>query len=90
MGDLVERDGLYYKKFTEVPFTGEIEGVDQGKIKNGKKEGPWVIYYSDGQLFSKGEYKNGLREGPWVYYSRNGILLTFLSGVYKNDEMISD
>ena len=24
MDDLVERGGLYYKKFTDVPFTGEI------------------------------------------------------------------
>jgi hypothetical protein len=34
--DLVERDGLYYKKFTEVPFTGEVTGKYQGKIKDGK------------------------------------------------------
>ena len=26
MDDLVEREGIYYKKFTDVPFTGEIDG----------------------------------------------------------------
>ena len=41
--DLVYRDGLYYKKFTDVPFTGEITGEVQGSIKNGKKEGEWVF-----------------------------------------------
>ena len=42
VSDLVERDGIYYKKFTETPFTGEITGEIQGNYKNGKKEGEWV------------------------------------------------
>ena len=25
MDDLVEREGLYYKKFTDVPFIGQVE-----------------------------------------------------------------
>ena len=41
MADLVERDGLTYKKFTDVPFTGEVdEGLRQGNYKNGGPEGP--------------------------------------------------
>ena len=28
--DLVERDGLIYKWFTNVPFTGEVTGQEQG------------------------------------------------------------
>ena len=35
MDDLVERDDLYYKKFTNVPFTGEISRIESGKFKNG-------------------------------------------------------
>jgi hypothetical protein len=27
MKDLVEREGLFYKKFTDVPFTGEEQKV---------------------------------------------------------------
>jgi hypothetical protein len=50
MVDLVERDGLFYTKFTDVPFTGNINGKSQGVIKNGKKEGPWVEYQDNGQL----------------------------------------
>ena len=49
-GDLVLRYGLYYKKFTEVPFTGKVEGEQQGKLKDGKLEGPWVDYYKDGTV----------------------------------------
>ena len=50
MDDLVEREGIYYKQFTNVPFTGNITGTKQGKIKNGKKEGPWVEYSPDGSV----------------------------------------
>ena len=39
MDDLVEKNDLYYKKFTDVPFTGEVSGRLSGKFKNGKKDG---------------------------------------------------
>ena len=59
--DLVERDGLYYKKFTDVPFTGKISGEAQGSFKNGKREGEWVDYIKDGTVNKKwtGTFKNG-------------------------------
>ena len=48
--DLKKRDGLYYKNFSDVPFTGNITGKTQGEIKNGKEVGPWVYYHDNGQL----------------------------------------
>ena len=73
--DLVIRDGLYYKKFTEVPFSGKVTGQYQGKIRNGKKEGPWVEYNSDGRLSRKVTYKNGKEDTSVEYnYSENGQL----------------
>ena len=54
MDDLVKRDGIYYKKFSDVPFTGRLEGIVQGEIKNGKEEGVGSVYYKNGQLESKG------------------------------------
>ena len=69
MDDLVKRDGLYYKKFTHVPFTGKTTGRKQVSFKNGKKHGLWVVYYRDGQLSEKGTYKNGKKDGLWVDYS---------------------
>ena len=46
MDDLVYREGLFYKKFTDVPFTGEITGkTTQGTFRNGKKEGLWVYHW---------------------------------------------
>ena len=81
-GDLVERDGLYYKKFTDVPFTGQTTGQIQGSFKDGKKDGPWIRYFETGQLRDKGDYKNGERDGPWVWYYQNGQL--HYKGTYKN------
>ena len=59
MDDLVEREGLFYKKFTVVPFTGNTTGIRQGTFRNGKEEGPWIIYWNNGQLQTKGTYKDG-------------------------------
>ena len=82
MDDLVEREGTYYKKFTDVPFTGQVEGKRQGSFKNGKHEGSWVGYHDNGQLLEKGDYKNGRQEGSWVSYYENGQLM--YKGDYKN------
>ena len=83
--DLVYLDGLYYKKFTEVPFTGKVKGKTQGSMKNGKKDGSWIGYFDNGQLHYKGEYKNGKREGSWLSYWANGKLKS--KGNYKNDNL---
>ena len=29
--DLAKKEGLYYKKFTDVPFTGTVTGENKGK-----------------------------------------------------------
>ena len=61
MKDLVLRDGIFYKKFSEVPFTGKTTGKYQGSFKDGKKVGHWVEYWKDGQLLSKETYKDGVK-----------------------------
>ena len=57
--DLVEREGLVYKKFTDVPFSGKTTGNTQGTFRNGKKHGPWVAYHKNGRIYQKGTYKDG-------------------------------
>jgi antitoxin component YwqK of YwqJK toxin-antitoxin module len=74
MDDLVERDGVHYKKFTQVPFTGKVDGQYQGTFKNGKEDSSWVSYWDNGQLNYKGNYNNGKREGSYELYYRNGQL----------------
>ena len=75
MDDLVKRGGLYYKKFTDVPFTGEIkEGWHRGSLKDGLQEGFWESDHVSGGLASKIEYKNGRQEGVKILYFPNGQL----------------
>ena len=66
--DLVERNDLYYEKFTDAPFTGEVTGKEQGLIENGKREGAWISYRENGQLRYEGKYKNGFKDGAWFSY----------------------
>ena len=80
--ELLKRDGLYYKKFTNVPFTGKTSGRTQITFKNGKQHGPFVRYHENGQLSSKGTFKEGKRDGPFVWYHDNGQLLE--KATYKN------
>tara|TARA_Y100000588_G_scaffold191502_1_gene205482 strand:+ start:1389 stop:1682 length:294 start_codon:yes stop_codon:yes gene_type:complete len=66
MDDLVEREGLYYKKYTDVPFNGKVTGIEQGTFKNGKKEGFWIVYNRNGTVEESGTgtYKDGVRIFP--------------------------
>ena len=50
---------LFYKKFTDVPFTGEISGRESGVFKDGKQDGLWKIYYENGLISTKRNYKDG-------------------------------
>ena len=86
--DLVQREGIYYEKFTDVPFNGKLIGGIQGSFKNGKREGAWVWYYSNGQVMSKSFLKNGLAQGTGVTYYRNGQLHNKVN--YKNDKKEGD
>ena len=88
--DLVKRDGLCYEKFSEVPFSGKVTGLTKGSIRNGKREGAWTHYYSNGQLSYKGNYKNGKMEGEWVSYFSDGYMIPSNTGTYKNGVKISD
>ena len=82
--DLVERNDLYYEKFTDIPFTGEVTVKEQGSIENGKWHGAVVTYRDDGQLWYKQNYKNGMLEGAFISYHENGQLLA--KGNQKNGE----
>lgn len=82
--DLLERDGLMYRPFTDVPFTGVTTGLKQATYKNGIPHGPFVWYWENGQLWTKGNYTDGEIDGPWIQYWSNGQLMTkgnFINGV---------
>ena len=80
--DLVQRDGVYRRKDSDVLFTGKTEGAIQVSFRNGKPHGLWVVYYENGYLRTKGTYKDGKKEGPWFTYWRNGQL--WYKGIWKD------
>ena len=54
--DLVKKDGLYYEKLTNEPYTGKTTGRIQKNYINGKFEGGWLEYHENGQLKIKRNY----------------------------------
>ena len=75
---LVEQNGIWYKKFSDEVVNGnifmEIDGMRAplGEIKNGKKDGKWIIWRNDGTKLEEQFYLNGIKEGKWKTYSKNG------------------
>ena len=73
--DLVKRNDLFYKKFSDVPFTGKItSGFLQGELIDGKREGEWISYNDNGTLRWKMNYKNNKALGCRTSFHDNGQL----------------
>ena len=84
--DLVMRDGLFYEKFENSPYTGSVmvfyrKGEDKketdsyaakGHIEYGKRIGTWTIYYENGQLKKRNEWEKGIKNGEEVEYDLLG------------------
>ena len=84
MADLVWIEGQFYQKFSSKPFTGRITGqppsslFDQrmeGMMKDGKRDGLWVVYCTNGRLSHKGYYVGGAQHGESLSYYCTGHLM---------------
>jgi len=87
---LVEREGLTYEKFSDIPYTGnQISYYENGQLESkgqyvdGKFEGLLFFYDENGDLNQKHTFKNGKWNGLHENYI-DGQLLERLN--YKNDE----
>ena len=76
--EIVKRDDTFYRKFSNIPFSGHIESYHPngqlkiiGDLSDGKKVGNWIEYYLSGIKKSEGQFANGKKDGPWVYYFLN-------------------
>ena len=59
--------------------------MGKGKNTNGKRDGPWESFLSNGQLKYKEDYKEYKREGFWIYYRMNGTVFSEVGeGTFKN------
>ena len=85
--DLVNRNGLFYKKSTNVPFTGKTSGVNQGTFKDGKGHGLFEMYHKNGRLLIKRTLKNGKKHGPFEDYYQNGQL--WKKGTFKDGKLVN-
>ena len=80
------KDGLLYKQEINEIFTGDVTGIQNGKVVNGLKEGEWKGFYENGNLLWSGFYKKGLNVSKWTEYHNNGKVFTV--GHYKNGKKI--
>ena len=78
MHEIVKRDDTFYRKFSNIPFSGHIESYHPngqlkivGDLLDGKKVGNWIEYYLSGIKKSEGQFADGKKDGPWVYYFLN-------------------
>ena len=75
---IVEQGGVHKKKFSDEPVNGEVFKmvgdlkVPLGSMKNGKKDGTWVLWNNDGTKSEEKSYKNGEKDGTWTYWFDNG------------------
>lgn len=86
--DLVTKNGLIYKIGEKKPFTGKVRGKAANKnieyeVKNGLKDGEFVLYFSNGNVEIKGNIVKGENEGQWNYYYPNRTLES--EGNFKDD-----
>jgi len=88
LDELVTRDAIHFKKFSDLPYTGEVTGTYQGQFLDGKRHGKWLIYYESGQLVFEINYDRGTRDGLYRQFFTNGILA--IKGLYKNGEWVGE
>ena len=70
--ELLTRDGIYYKRFSNIPFTGRVTGIWQGNIVNGLIEGQWSVFLNSGELAFTRFMVKGKTHGQEVGYNANG------------------
>ena len=76
---LVERDGIYYTKDTNKPYTGPVftlygNGVKKSEIflKDGEPDGFYSFWHEDGQIGQQGTYTDGKKDGLIIQWYTNG------------------
>ena len=71
-GNLVERGGVYYEKFSTEPFSGRVVGRTAGMLKDGRLHGLVTRFYSNGDLAYESQYDNGILHGRKISFGDRG------------------
>jgi len=76
-------DGIEVKiKEKELYDNGKVRM--EGDIKEGQREGVWIVYFDDGTLWSEGTYIEGKRNGVAKNFFPNGKIR--YEGFFTDDE----
>lgn len=78
-----ERQGKWVFTGKDYPHKNlpKTQKVEEGYYVDGRKEGTWIKYFSDGSIQLKGTYNNNRPEGPYTRYYPNGKIAE--QGEYK-------
>ena len=72
--DLILRKGVYYRVNQDAPYNGRVTGSKNGRIIDGKIDGLWISYSTNGFLDYKAYFKGGQLDGRWEKFHRSGRL----------------
>jgi len=90
---LNNRDGIFYTKDTNEPYTGAIfrlfesgEKRGEGYLKDGNPDGKSTRYLENGQINLEASWKDGEKDGKWTSYNRDGSIKKVEE--YKNGKLV--
>ncbi len=65
----------HQEKFISVTYYHDNGNISQKGSFNtdGKLEGQWVSYNTNGKKLAVGNYKNGIKVGKWLFWTNNTI-----------------
>ena len=79
--DAQAKGGIIYLPSKAKPFTGKNlckyengQKKSEGNFKDGKKDGVWTTYDTDGSISEKGSYKDDKKDGVWTTYDTDGSI----------------
>ena len=77
--NLEERDGLLYIEGTDELADGTFTSLGEGgtlysefSINKGKRHGPSIVYWSNGNIAFKADFEDGVCNGDQLFYYKNG------------------
>lgn len=69
----IDINGTMYYKATLTPFSGKLtHHKDRKYYTNGKPDGKWLCFYTNGNLKSIENWKKGKLVGKYILYAKNG------------------
>lgn len=73
--ELIERDGIFYEKFSKEPFNGKVAGLTEGRLVNGRWSGNVLQFTPNGNLSLEENYVDGVQDGEQLFYDDSSMRL---------------